>query len=194
MKKYLKIIFIIIGIILLTIIFNSLRNYLIINNLMKSFKNYKENTTNYYIVKEDYSTINNEEIVSKSETYYKDGIYSYKTYYNNDLSSIGWLNTKTNESLYYDVENSTEVFPKTQVDHSNLFYISDWTISNYILNILIAENNIYRIRLAHNVYMYCNKDTGVCVKYEVVGSLPLYTIYTITENCVSDIDIEKPQI
>lgn len=194
MRKYIKFFCIIIFIIFLLFILNTLRNYFLMNNFLSSQKKYLESLTNYYAIQEVSSTISSNKLYSKTEQYYKDGIYLDKCYQYNELTNLIWINTITKEKIYFDVTNSEEYHPIEDNNYSIMFTLKNFTLSQYIFNFLIPKNNQYRIFLGKNSHIYYNKDTKICEKYEVISELPVTITYSITENCVTDADIAKPEL
>lgn len=194
MKKNIKILCIIIAILFLLFILNTVKNYFFINNLISTSKEYLKSLNNYYALQEYSTTINSNKFYAKIEQYYKDGVYLDKIYQNNELTNINWINTITGEKHYFDIANSKENFPIDDDNYSILFNLEDLKLSQYFFNLLIFKDNPYYISLGNNTYIYYNKNTKICEKYEVISDLPVTLTYSIKKNCVTDADIKKPEL
>jgi len=189
-KKFLKAFLIVFCIFCIILGIFLLRNYMILNrihNLQKELATKIENSNNFLY--EEKSINHMGEI--KRYIYYKDNVYKDITYLNNEIENSNYLNLNEpngkDRSIYLDtvknslarlVDNDTRSF----VIKNSICQFIKSTDTQYIVPIN-KETNDYRD------YYYINKNTGMVEKWETKDCV--FT-YTITENVVTNIDIEKP--
>jgi hypothetical protein len=160
---------------------------MILNNIYKlqdeNFSKIK-NSNNFLF--EEVSTDN---IVGevKSQIYYKDGIYKSVTYVKGEIDSIIYLNT--NES-----NGQTEITEDNFINTISLmFNLLNNDFKTSIVHLIKSNDTQYIIPVPKTEnsidYWYVNKNTGMAEKWETNDST--FT-FKITENVVTDADVEKP--
>ena len=167
-----------------------LRNYMILNkihNLQKELATKIENSSNFLY--EETSITHLGEI--KRYIYYKNNIYKDITYLNNEIEHSNYLNlneqNNQNQSIYLDtVKNNLAKL----VDDDLRNFIS----KNSICQFIKSTDTQYIIPVnkgtdGYHEYYYINKNNGMVEKWETKDCV--FT-YKITDNVVTDSDIEKP--
>lgn len=189
MKKFLKVFLIIFFICCVLFIVFLIRNYMILNNIYKlQNENFLkiENSNNFLY--EQVSTNNIMDDV-KLQIYYKDGVYKSITYLKNEVDNIDYLNTN----------EQTEITENSFIDNIKVtvFALLDKDVKNYIIknsicHFIKSTDTQYIIPVskmgADMDYYYVNKKNGIIEKWETDNAT--FT-YKITENVVTDTDIEK---
>ena len=190
MKKFFKVFFKVFLICCILLGIFLLRNYIILNkiyNLQKEMFAKIENSNNF-LYKETSITHMGE---IERYIYYKNNIYKDITYLNNAIEHSNYLNlneqNEQNENIYLDTVKSS--LAKLVDDDLRSF-----VIKNSICQFIKSTDTQYIIPVnkrtdGYHDYYYINKNNGIVEKWETKDCV--FT-YKITENVVTDSDIEKP--
>lgn len=198
MKKFVKPIIIILILLILFVLINFSRNYLILRKIINR-GNEILSSSSYHIKIETEIPFDN--FKSYNDIFYKDNIYLIKTTTSNDDSvELYWKNYSTQEdnSYYIYQENIIEatfneelissIKSSLTLDYMNIFKTS-------LFSIIPIKNNNYIIN-EH----YFDKNTGTLCEINYINNnsnsniLDTIQKYTITLDTVTDNDIAKPEI
>lgn len=205
MKKVLKVtgivVVILIGLFLIFILINGIRNYSIVSNIMKENKKFSDSLENYYF--ERNQEMNMGKIKSpKTEIYCYDEIYVRKSFINEDISSEEWYNSRTGEYIAMDEAGNLmnqEVDEEIKNDYRDILLMGDlkenkmtnaiWqVVLHNIIRPITTENECYVISYNEGT-VYVDKDTSFIKQY-LAGDVNLY--YFIEKDSVGSEDVEKP--
>lgn len=198
-----EILVIIIAIIGVLFIVNFVRNYTIINDIMKKQKIIK-NSTNYTYTTVMYNTVNDDKVIINH--YYKDG--KSKMRYNNGESDVTvWFDERTKENIFLDEKDkqanitSSEFMLGNELpyfrDEANIIYYS---ITSFIVNGNLDGKECYEIHDSNSV-SYIDKESGVLLKevqknVKIDGkeceSITEYSNWSFEE--LSDEEMDKPDL
>lgn len=200
MKK-INVILSILIIIMLLVIINGVRNFIIISEIFKKGENFN--------IPSNYSLdINSSHAMGTFEQKLKvkDDIYFLETNYDNEqyekITEISWYNTETKEHIVINNEENGEFTKKENPPQENLFII-EWVIFERLydfkeifmcnmFNIITVENNCYKINTNNKDDEFVDKDTGFLIKtVSQDGTAITNIIYK--ENVVNDEEVEKPE-
>lgn len=197
MKKILKIIIIVIVIAIILLLINYFRNFNILNKMIENGNTVLKEAESYHISVESSIDDNN----YKEDLYCKNNIYLMKKYENEELKSIFWKNTKTNESVAYFFEsgiisyvdeNFSEDFENSY--DNNLVISKDVNISNFssiCLFKIIKSSKDYYIIKNNGTEFYYLKENGLLKELKTEN----YSAkYLFEENTVEDSEVLKPEI
>lgn len=203
MKKFFKIICILIGIVLVLFIINFFRNYFILKNIYEIGNSFDPGP-NFHINKISEMKISDiEEIV---DFYYKDGKYlNIEEHKNIDTGisdkNISFYDEKINE--YYKViidENGNIITNETenQINKSNYIeqiiycnsYNFGYLLKKHIFKIIREDENCYVFSSEKDTDIYVNKKTGLMERL-ISEKLGYDVKFTFEENTVKDEDINK---
>lgn len=167
-----------------------LRNYMILNkihNLQKELASKIEKSNNFLY---EATSINHMGEIEEY-IYYKDNIYKDIIYLNNEIENSNYLNlneqNEQNQNIYLDtIKDSIARFGDDDT--------RNFVIKNSICQFLKSRDTQYIIPINYGTdgyrdYYYIDKNTGMIEKWETKDCV--FT-YKITENVVTDSDIEKP--
>lgn len=192
MKRFLKIFLITFVICCIFLVAFVLRNYVILKkiyNLQKDTLAKLENSNNFLYEMESTDPVGD----VKHKIYCKDGIYKSVTYFKGELDNVDYLNT--NEPNEQDNINK-DYFMNDIKSISYMFVydnIKEYMTKMSICRFIKSKDNQYIISIPKTEtdmdYYYINKDNGMIEKWETLDSI--FT-FKITENVVTNIDIEKP--
>lgn len=196
MKKLIKPITIILFLILILIVINFTRNYIILKKIINK-GNEILNSSNYHITID--SLFENELLEFKNEIYFKDNICFIKTTKSTDDSvELYWKNYVTGENNSYYVYDNNII--KSEFNEDLILGIkSDFVLNNIniikksLFGIIPVKDNYYII----DGYRYYDKKSGTLVEEHLSSnSRELNSIkkYFIELNTVNDSDVSKPQI
>lgn len=200
MKKINVIISILI-IIMLLVIINGVRNFVIISEIFKKGENFNI-PSNYSI------DINSSHAMGTFEEKLKikDNIYFLEKNYDNEqyekITEISWYNTETKEHIVINNEENGEFRKKENPPQENLFII-EWFIFERLydfkeificnmFNVITTEDNSYKIKTNNSGDEFVDKDTGFLSKLVSEDGTAITNII-YKENVVNDEEVEKPE-
>lgn len=196
MKKLIKPITIILFLILILIVINFTRNYIILKKIINK-GNEILNSSNYHITID--SLFENVLSDSKNEIYFKDNICFIKTTKSADESvELYWKNYVTGESNSYYVHDSNIINSEFNEDlilsiKSTLSLHSANILKKSLFSIIPVKDDYYII----DNYRYYDKKSGTLIEEHFNSDnndLNLIKKYNIELNSVKDSDILKPQV
>ena len=202
-KTVLKIVLVVIFIILLTLAINWLRNYFIMEDILKKMSQY-ENIQNYA-----YTISQNTGETTKLSV--KDNIYKM-TYTTDGIEKlVAWVNTDTDETIaaFPEVKSvsytthvmtianpfSTEILEGWK---DNMIYLA---LTSFISSENVNGQDCYVINRFQNGKLWVNKETGIKAKAEEGSTVdngittPFIVEYTDWKiNTITDEEISKPDL
>lgn len=140
MKKIVKIFVVIILVLLIVAIVFIARNFFILKSIYEVNSNLIDTLGENYHYVEKTMVNGHDELSSKSEIFYKDGIYLNNVYLNNEKINIYYFNTNTDERKYlYVVEDG-----KFQLGQTN---ISEAWLKRFSFGMGYPENDVEEFKI-----------------------------------------------
>ena len=187
MKKFVKILIIVIIVLALIIICNTVRNIFIINKIIKNESNYFSDMNSYQLKIESHYVNNLQdgeplEETSTTEYYFKNDKLATKKYINEELENTEYADTDV-------IPNNN--FKYTDLMKINFLIENDFSnnkIKLYLLNFITSDKDNYIIKGSEFSYYY-SKETGLLSKNSKDDLR--YEIYLIEKNNVDDSKVEN---
>ncbi len=200
-KKVLKIILLIILLILVLFAIHTIRNYIILDKIVKKQAEI-QNSTNYSFVIENYSE-NEKFIESKSEVYYKDG-KCVRTIKKENEDLLFWSDNNTKEEIFVNKNLSIATIHELSSNTSDApTFITENSVFLAMFSLILSDEiNGEECYVINNICdpTYISKENGTMLKTIRMGGQDGEEFEIVTEyrnwkfDEVTDEDVARPDL
>lgn len=192
MKKFLKIVCIIVVILVILVWANYLRNNSIIKKIISNGnESFNDEVKNFHITD---TTTDSDNYNTSIEVYRKDNIYYIETYEDSKITKKEWKDYVTGEKIAFYTDGTEAEFNDEYINTLSSIHMSkDFDVGSLFLKFINTEENCYVIKCDNNITYKYEKNSGL-LKEVISGNMGYVEKYSYEFNTVTDAEIQKPEI